>query len=425
MKSLQWQRHPFPNLLYLEWLFLGMSFVTVFSNFPISSNPTYTGIIVLSLLQNSPWQIRAGVVVILLFIGISGLCLPKGSWCWIYISIQFGLSWLASLLCLGKELNVVLVSRFIAFLLIVVVIRSYLIFSGISRQLLLITAYISFQLFIIYFLVNYMPNLLIKEIIGLMLYPSFIFGAWMFLFLILVHTLIAERQSRQELAESHRQLQRYAQLIEGQAILRERTYIAREIHDAVGHCLATQSIQLENARVLLEQDVKKSGYYLDKARELGDIAIRDMQRSLSILSTDPLGNESFTTAFSRLLNNFQQSTPIQLDHHLNLEINLSTEIAIALYRIAQEALTNIIKHSQATQVYINLYQTNNYIILEIQDNGIGFNPEDNLAGFGLQGMRDRTEALGGKLEIISQQSQGCNIIVKIREYLHENSSSIS
>lgn len=423
MKSLQWQTHPFPNLLYLEWLFLGLSLVTAFFHLPV--NPKYLALIPSPLLQNLSGEIQIAVVVVVLLIGVSGLWLPQEGWRWIYITIQLGLCWLAVFLCQQEAWNALVITRFMAFLLLVVVIRGCLIFSTRGRQLVLLAAYISLQIFIIFFLFSHTPTLSIKELAGLMIYPILTFGVWIILFLMLIQTLISERQGREELAESHRQLQCYAQLIEGQAILRERTYIAREIHDAVGHYLATQSIQLENARLLLEQDVKKTAYFLEKAKELGDIAIRDMHHSLSLLSAHPLGNEPFIIAFSRLLQNFQESTSIKLDNHVQLEIDLSTEIAIALYRIAQEALTNVIKHSQATEVNINLYQTDDYITLEIQDNGIGFNIEDNLAGFGLQSMRDRTEALGGVFEVISQPHQGCNVNVKIREYLYEYSTSFS
>ena len=90
------------------------------------------------------------------------------------------------------------------------------------------------------------------------------------------------------------------------------------------------------------------------------------------------------------------------------------EITTALYRIAQEALTNISKHSNATQVHLTLTEQNNHIYLHIKDNGKGFNPAENTTGFGLQGMRERTEALNGKFELTSTPQQGCEITVEIQ-----------
>jgi signal transduction histidine kinase len=92
---------------------------------------------------------------------------------------------------------------------------------------------------------------------------------------------------------------------------------------------------------------------------------------------------------------------------------IPAEISTALYRIIQESLTNIYKHSAATQVSIHLRESPEAIQLQINDNGQGFNPERNTTGFGLQGMRERTAALGGQFFLVSQPGKGCRITVSI------------
>ena len=95
------------------------------------------------------------------------------------------------------------------------------------------------------------------------------------------------------------------------------------------------------------------------------------------------------------------------------ELKTNTEISTALYRIIQESLTNIYKHSAATQVSIDLRENPEAIQLQINDNGQGFNPERNTTGFGLRGMRERTVALGGQFFLASQSGKGCRITVLI------------
>jgi signal transduction histidine kinase len=89
-----------------------------------------------------------------------------------------------------------------------------------------------------------------------------------------------------------------------------------------------------------------------------------------------------------------------------------------LYRIVQEALTNICKYAQATEINIHLQTTSNQLELIIEDNGNGFNLNQNISGFGLQGMRERTLALGGKFEINTAPGEGCKITAKFRLLSH-------
>ncbi len=89
--------------------------------------------------------------------------------------------------------------------------------------------------------------------------------------------------------------------------------------------------------------------------------------------------------------------------------SIPAELKVSIYRILQEALTNICKHAQATHVEIQIMTTSNYIYVIIDDNGKGFNLKQNTTGFGLQGMRDRTQSLGGQLEIQTAPRKGCRI----------------
>ncbi len=99
--------------------------------------------------------------------------------------------------------------------------------------------------------------------------------------------------------------------------------------------------------------------------------------------------------------------------NINLVSTIPTEVSTALYRLVQEALTNIAKHSQATKVKLDIKETTGKILLSVHDSGCGFNKHDNTTGFGLQGMEERTTALQGKISIVSKYGHGCQIDIEI------------
>jgi signal transduction histidine kinase len=116
-------------------------------------------------------------------------------------------------------------------------------------------------------------------------------------------------------------------------------------------------------------------------------------------------------AIETSLAEFQSTTGIMSTH--NIQYQPSPEISTTLYRIIQESLTNISKHSAARQVSVDLQEHHNTLHLQIADDGQGFDPDQNTTGFGIQGMRERTIALGGQFSISSQLGQGCRITVSI------------
>jgi signal transduction histidine kinase len=225
--------------------------------------------------------------------------------------------------------------------------------------------------------------------------------------LLLVSTLLAERQSRQELAVANQQLRSYALQVENQATIQERSRIAREIHDSLGHTLAAQSIALENTKVFFDSAPDQSREFLQEAIQLGGRGLQDVRQSITALRQSPLQQKGLAGAVRDLVDDFQSITQVQL--HIDLSDELPAAIAQAIYRIVQEGLTNIQKHSAAQQAQISIIQQRNQVLLSITDNGRGCDLQSPIAGFGWQGMRERTKELGGTLEIRSQPQQGCEI----------------
>ena len=234
----------------------------------------------------------------------------------------------------------------------------------------------------------------------------------MFVFL-LVNALLSEYNSCQELRVVNQRLRKYALLIEDRAMREERNRIAREIHDSLGHSLTAQNIQLANALLYLHSNLDRTESFLVEAKKLGSHALQDVRHSVATLRSDPLRGKSLSLAIAELVADLKYRTEIIYDCEINIPHQLPNEITTTVYRILQEALTNIIKHSQAIKVKISIQLVANDLEVLIKDNGKGFNPKENTTGFGLQGMRERATALGGQFNLVSLPGMGCQVIATI------------
>ncbi|MEE3717362.1 sensor histidine kinase [Tumidithrix elongata RA019] len=243
---------------------------------------------------------------------------------------------------------------------------------------------------------------------------SIIFGLCLIFVLLLVNAVLSERQSREELAIANDRLRRYALRIEDQAKLEERNRIAREIHDSLGHSLTALNIQMETVLKLWQANPEKAATFLAEAKRLGSTALQDVRQSVATMRSDPLEGKSLDEAIASLCQEFQLSTAIV--PHVQIDVpldSLPSDVNVAVFRIVQEALTNICKYAvdgtEPLKVQIGLQIQNASLHLQIQDNGKGFELKQNKTGFGLQGMRERTLALDGQFHISSAIDAGCKI----------------
>jgi signal transduction histidine kinase len=152
--------------------------------------------------------------------------------------------------------------------------------------------------------------------------------------------------------------------------------------------------------------------FLVQAKQLGSTALQDVRHSVSALRSDPLQGRSLEEAIASLAEEFHRSTGFSPETRINLARPIPAEVMNSVYRIVQEALTNICKYANATQVKIQLKTSPTQLDVIIQDNGGGFNVNQNTTGFGLQGMQERTLVLGGEFEIKSAPTNGCRIMAK-------------
>ncbi|MEG4802387.1 sensor histidine kinase [Microcoleus sp. ARI1-B5] len=385
----------FRLLLYLEWLLLATAaFMEVLHPF------------------RSFWSPLLRVGAIALF-GLIGLRLPtvRLGRKLLFTALEFSLI-LLPIVCEGLSSR----SSFLLFL--VLLMRSCLIFRQPGQVTVLGLA-----------LVSYSWLILSKPILREKVIPTvwewrvsnvLLFGLTLVFALLLINALIAERQSREELEIAHdklaitnEQLRHYALRIEDQATLQERNRIAREIHDGLGHTLAAQTIQLNNALLFWNSEDEKALEFLKQAKQLGSEAFLEIRKSVSVLRSHPLQGLSLESAIDKLLQDFQRLRAIEVSNSIRLPVPLSQEMNTTLYRIVQESLTNIHKHADATIVTVGLQHHAGQIHLSISDNGKGFDPAQNTTGFGLQGMRERVAAAGGQFVIYSESGNGCRISVSL------------
>lgn len=205
------------------------------------------------------------------------------------------------------------------------------------------------------------------------------------------------------------------QRVELLASVAERHRIARDIHDSLGHALVALNIQMETALDLWQESPDEAYGLLQEAKDLGSQALRSVRESVAEIRADPLQGQPLADMLITLTQNFQRTSGIPVQCQLAVPPGLSQAISTALYRVVQEALTNIQKHAAATEIQLCLESTAAGLVMTLKDNGKGFAIDANRSGFGLQGMQERVVALGGQLEIISQPQMGCQITATFSE----------
>ncbi|MGH2493587.1 MAG: sensor histidine kinase [Ktedonobacteraceae bacterium] len=231
----------------------------------------------------------------------------------------------------------------------------------------------------------------------------------------LLHQL---EESNAELERAHRRLQEYADEVEELTIVRERTRLAREIHDILGHHLSILSIQLETISKLQERDPARAAIEIADARRIAAQSMQEVRNAVATLRPASITTLSLTGALAQLGKEFEHNSPattLTLDFETELPA-LPPDISLALYRAVQEALTNIRKHAQASKALVRLRYEDGVIELLVLDNGQGISTGDAQqqgSGFGLIGLRERVELLGGQVAHGPAEQGGYRVTVRV------------
>jgi PAS domain S-box-containing protein len=202
------------------------------------------------------------------------------------------------------------------------------------------------------------------------------------------------------------------------AVLLERQRLARELHDSVTQSLYGIVLGTRSARALLHRDPGKLDKLLDNVHAQAETGLTEMRTLIFELRPEILEIEGLVTALKKQVEAVQIRHELEIVTELGEEPRLSFLSKEALYRIAQEALHNVVKHANATAVKLQLSEDSSKgvagMVLEVSDNGVGFHPQQSFPGhLGLQSMRERLARLGGTLEITSAPGEGTCIRASI------------
>jgi len=196
------------------------------------------------------------------------------------------------------------------------------------------------------------------------------------------------------------------------AIVAERTRFARDIHDTLAQGFTGIMMQLNAAEQRLQGDSLDARAHVDKARELATASLEEARRSVSALRIDTLSG-SLLGAIEQIGRKLTSDSGIQLDTQLEGQpYALPDQSEANLLRIAQEALTNAVRHSGTERLRIRLAYRTGSVVLEIGDRGRGMSGVEP-SGFGVDGMRERARQIGGEIQILSDPGRGTRIIVTV------------
>ncbi len=203
--------------------------------------------------------------------------------------------------------------------------------------------------------------------------------------------------------------------VERLAILEERTRIGMDLHDGVIQSIYAVGLTLESIHLALPDDDVESTKLLDTAIEGLNDAIRDIRNFILDLRPRRFSGD-LSQGLARLVREFQANTMIPVTMTISQQLdNLPTPTARALFLTTQESLANVARHARAKSVIVTLMRSNSAVTVAVEDDGRGFDPQDDSrrVGHGLANMQARAEGMGGMFRLRSAPGQGTTITLKI------------
>lgn len=229
---------------------------------------------------------------------------------------------------------------------------------------------------------------------------------------IVVRLMNAQRAQRVKLTQANAKLADYAVTIDQLATSRERNRLARELHDTLSHTLSALSVQLEAADSVWVEAPDQARELLIKSIANARSGLAETRRALQDLRASPLDDLGLGLALRNLAESAAKRTGVNLLLDVPKQVkDLSAAQEQCAYRIAQEALENVIKHANGEELHVSLKPYTDGWQLSIHDNGQGFDPtiKSKNGHYGLRGMMERAEMVDGELRVVSSPGQGTKI----------------
>jgi signal transduction histidine kinase len=226
------------------------------------------------------------------------------------------------------------------------------------------------------------------------------------------------RSQQQSLEAANSRLMQYASTLEQLATSRERNRLALELHDTLAHTLSGLSVQLETIKAYWNVDQPTARSVLEKSLAATHSGLEETRRALKSLRASPLDDLGLALALSKMVEDAASRANLALDMpEIIMMPPLSPDVEQCIYRVAQEAVTNAVKHANAKKLTVKLEFIEGQATLSVSDDGIGFNVDtiDKTSHFGLAGMQERAQLVGGELNITSKHGSGTTIKLAINQ----------
>ncbi|MEM7033607.1 MAG: sensor histidine kinase [Chloroflexota bacterium] len=227
------------------------------------------------------------------------------------------------------------------------------------------------------------------------------------------------KTQQQALEAANRQLLNRSTMQEELTISRERNRMARELHDTLAHTLSAVTVQLETAQAYWDVDLATSATILDTSLTATRSGLQETRQALKALRASPLNDMGLALALRQLATDIAERANLKLDLLIPTNLpDLPPAIEQCIYRVAQEATTNVGHHANANLLTVQLTFTP-HILLQIRDDGQGFDPQQvtKTGHFGIVGMHERAALVNGTLHVQSQPGQGTTIQLVIEDFL--------
>lgn len=218
----------------------------------------------------------------------------------------------------------------------------------------------------------------------------------------------------EELQTTHSKLQEYAIQAEQLAVAEERNRLSREMHDTIGHRLTVASVQLEGVQKLIAKDPARAEKMAETVREQVREALRELRQTVATLREPLEADLPLEVSLKKLTRGFEEATGMTV--HLMLPDafpEMSAAHRLAIYRTAQEALTNAQKHAEAGQIWLQVSRQEDILTLRVSDNGKGLQAQGESSGFGLRGIQERAAQLGGELRLEERKGGGTQVCLSL------------
>lgn len=216
----------------------------------------------------------------------------------------------------------------------------------------------------------------------------------------------ADITGREKLEKSKRKIEKE------KILLNERNYMARELHDTVTQTLFSSNLIAEVLPKLWKKDPESVIKRLNEIRMLNNLALTEIRALLFDLRPSSFKNEDLGEHLKELAKSMGIKTKIPISVKIEKKYRYPHKVEVGFYRIAQEALNNIVKHSSASKAKLVLKSLASKIALDIEDDGVGFNTENNYSeSLGLIIMKERVKMIGASFEIKSSPGKGTKISV--------------